>query len=87
VQIEATVEQPEHTVDNVLVVPLLHDMALCNLHPHTELAECVRLLVEAGADINATAGRFQLTALMDASKSGCCSKGVQALLQHGANAS
>jgi hypothetical protein len=55
VQIEATVEEPEHTVENVLL-PLLHYMALCNLHPHNELAECVRLLVEAGADINAIAG-------------------------------
>jgi ankyrin repeat protein len=42
--------------------------------------------MEADADINATAGRFQLTALMYASKSGCCSTAVQALLQHDADA-
>jgi hypothetical protein len=34
-------------------VPLLHRMAFLNAHPHSELAECVSLLVAAGADINA----------------------------------
>eukprot|EP00953_Heterococcus_sp_UTEX-ZZ885_P026812 14449-Heterococcus_DN1.PRE.1 len=37
----------------VLQVPLLQYMASYNPHPHTELAECVKLLVEAGADIDA----------------------------------
>jgi ankyrin repeat protein len=70
-----------------LQTTLLHNLALNNMHPHRELADdCVRLLMKAGADINATAGRFQLTALMYASKSGCCSEAVQALLQHGADA-
>eukprot|EP00953_Heterococcus_sp_UTEX-ZZ885_P008098 4862-Heterococcus_DN1.PRE.1 len=36
-----------------LQVPLLHYMASYNAHPHTELAESVKLLVEAGADIDA----------------------------------
>jgi hypothetical protein len=33
-------------------IPLLHNMALTNAHPHSELAESVGLLVAAGADIN-----------------------------------
>jgi uncharacterized protein len=49
-----------------------------------ELAESVRLLVEAGADINAICSDQQ-TALMCASKSGCCSKVMQVFLQNGAD--
>jgi hypothetical protein len=40
----------------MLHLPLLHYMALASLHPHTELAECVRLLIEAGANIDAMSG-------------------------------
>jgi hypothetical protein len=36
-----------------LQVPLLHAMTCANVHPHRELGESVRLLVAAGADINA----------------------------------
>jgi ankyrin repeat protein len=60
-------------------------MALHNAHSHKELAESVRLLVEAGADINAIGSDHQ-SALMCASKSGCCSKVLQAFLQNGADA-
>jgi hypothetical protein len=40
----------------MMQLPLLHHMALSNSHPHRELAEVVRLLIEAGADINVKAG-------------------------------
>jgi uncharacterized protein len=65
---------------------LLHHLALFNLHPHTELAECVRLLIEAGADINATSGHHQRTVLVHASECGCCTKPLQIFLQSGADA-
>jgi ankyrin repeat protein len=59
------------------------------LHPHTELAESVRLLVEAGNDINATArlNDIEHTALMVAVMHTCCSAVLQAFLQNGADAS
>jgi ankyrin repeat protein len=68
-------------------VPLLHYMALNNPHPHTELAESVRLLIAAGADINAMLcpDSDDRTALMCASGRSCCSNVMQALLQNGAD--
>ena len=66
-------------------MPLLHHMALHHSHPHTELAECVRLLIDAGADINATDRDNHYTALMCASAAGCCTTVLQILLQHGAD--
>jgi ankyrin repeat protein len=35
-------------------LPLLHSMAVTNAHPHRELAESMRLLIAAGADIEAS---------------------------------
>jgi uncharacterized protein len=35
-----------------LPIPLLHYVALYNPHPHRELAESIKLLIDAGADIN-----------------------------------
>jgi ankyrin repeat protein len=71
----------------VLRLPLLHFMALKNSHPHTELAECVRLLVEAGADINTKAGAEgdARTALMCASERSCCTRVVQVFLERDAD--
>jgi ankyrin repeat protein len=68
-------------------MPILHSMAYRNAHPHTELAESVRLMVAAGADINITAGpeHDARTALMLASEKGCCTEVVQAFLQNGAS--
>jgi ankyrin repeat protein len=68
-------------------VPLLHYMALHNSHPHTDLAESVRLLIEAGADIDAMSrfGAEERTALMCASERSCCSNVMQAFLQNGAD--
>jgi ankyrin repeat protein len=66
-------------------IPLLHYLALHNKHPHTELAESVRLLIEAGADISAV-GPDNDTPLMCASKRDCCTAVLDILLQHGANA-
>eukprot|EP00953_Heterococcus_sp_UTEX-ZZ885_P034558 17884-Heterococcus_DN1.PRE.3 len=66
-------------------MPLLHFMALHNNHPHTELAESVQLLLDAGADINAKSGVDDYTALMRASPRRCCAAAVQAFLQNGAN--
>eukprot|EP00953_Heterococcus_sp_UTEX-ZZ885_P021329 11900-Heterococcus_DN1.PRE.1 len=71
----------------MLHLPLLHYMALASLHPHTELAECVRLLIEAGANIDAMSG-FDVddrTALICASERKCCSTVLQAFLQNGAD--
>eukprot|EP00953_Heterococcus_sp_UTEX-ZZ885_P034585 17899-Heterococcus_DN1.PRE.2 len=73
---------------DVLRVPLLHSMALRNAHPHRALAESVRMLVAAGADINAkSANRHgdSCTALMCAFKRKCCTKMLSALLQSGAD--
>jgi ankyrin repeat protein len=66
---------------------LLHFMALHNPHPHTELAESVRLLVAAGADIDVMAGPAgdEGTALMCASERSCCSNAMEAFLQNGAD--
>jgi uncharacterized protein len=65
-------------------MPLLHYIPLYNSHPHRELAEIVRLLVEAGADINAI-GADGGTALMCASERDCCTQVLMAFLQNGAN--
>jgi ankyrin repeat protein len=70
-------------------VQLLHSMALTNAHPHRELAESVRLMVNAEADINAkTAGPDgdERTALMCAAELRCCSTVSDVLLQAGADA-
>jgi uncharacterized protein len=71
-------------------LPLLHHMALCNDHPHTELAESVRLLVAAGGDIHiksAGPGDYAHTAVMYAVQRTCCNKVVHAFLQNGADLS
>jgi uncharacterized protein len=64
---------------------LLNHMALHNSHPHAELAECVRLLVGAGADINATSSCDDRTALLCASERRCCTRPLQIFLQNGAD--
>jgi ankyrin repeat protein len=73
-------------VEDALRLPLLHYMALRNPHPHTELAECINLLVEAGADINATASPDddERTALMCASAlvNICCTTALQILVSY-----
>jgi ankyrin repeat protein len=67
---------------------MLHVMAQLNPHPHEELAECVRLLVDAGADINAfnkiADGTVQ-TALVCAAQICCCPKVLEIMLEHGAD--
>jgi uncharacterized protein len=65
-------------------IPLLHHMALYSSHPHAELAECVRLLVAAGADINCLSGDAR-TAVMCASERRCCTRALQIFLQSGAD--
>eukprot|EP00953_Heterococcus_sp_UTEX-ZZ885_P014378 8158-Heterococcus_DN1.PRE.1 len=73
----------------LLYMPLLHHIALYNAHPHKDQAEGVRLLIEAGADINAKAGprSDDRTALMDAVERTCCTKVLQVFLQDGADVS
>jgi ankyrin repeat protein len=70
-------------------LPLLHHMAMCNAHPHTQLAESVRLLVAAGANINAASIPYgsDRTALIHAVQRPCCSKVMHAFLQNGADVS
>jgi uncharacterized protein len=72
-------------------LPLLHQMALHSAHPHTELAESVRLLVEAGADIDlkavAPSSDDHRAAVMCAVQRTCCSKVLHAFLQSGADVS
>eukprot|EP00953_Heterococcus_sp_UTEX-ZZ885_P003741 2536-Heterococcus_DN1.PRE.2 len=67
-------------------LPLLHHMAKFNSHPHRELAECVRLLVRAGADLNTMLGPDDRTALMRAAEACCCAQVLQAFMQNGAEA-
>jgi ankyrin repeat protein len=58
-------------------------------HAHTELAESVRLLLDAGVDINAKAAGpdgDERTALMCAAQCCCCTAVVDVLLQAGADA-
>jgi formyltetrahydrofolate hydrolase len=58
-----------------LPMPLLHYMALYNQHSHRELAESMRLLLAAGADINLVAlisAGDNRTALMCAPERDCC---------------
>jgi ankyrin repeat protein len=69
-------------------ISLLHYMAVHNPRPHSELAESVRLLVAAGADINTMVafGPDGSTALMCASTRTCCTAPLQAFLDNGADA-
>jgi uncharacterized protein len=72
----------------LIQAPLLHSMAVTNAHPHKELAESVRLLVAAGADINAAFTDrfgFEKTALVWATSKRCCSKLLQVFLECGAD--
>jgi hypothetical protein len=65
---------------------MLHVMAQLNPHPH-KIKECVRLLVAAGADINAfnkIANGTVQTALMCAAQTCCCPKVSEILLENGA---
>jgi ankyrin repeat protein len=71
-----------------LQLPLLHSMASTNAHPHRELAESVRMLVDAGADINAVstdAEEVGLTALILAAGLERCSAVLDILLRAGAD--
>jgi Ankyrin repeats (3 copies) len=74
----------------VLQLPLFLNMAYNNAHPHKELAESVRLLVDASADINSkTAGTegTERTVLVCAIERGCCSKLLKIFLELGADPS
>eukprot|EP00953_Heterococcus_sp_UTEX-ZZ885_P008302 4987-Heterococcus_DN1.PRE.1 len=72
-----------------LPMPLLHYMALYNQHSHRELAESMRLLLDAGAEINLVAhisAGDNRTALMCAAERDCCTAVSAMLLQAGADA-
>jgi ankyrin len=72
---------------NTLQLPLLHIMAFTSAHPHRELAQSVRLLVAAGADINAKRAGVgdQWTPLTYAAGKRCCTAVPDILLQAGAD--
>jgi uncharacterized protein len=73
---------------DVLRVPLLHSIVVRNEHPHRKLAESVRLLVAAGASINATCSTDyggDCTALMYALERKCCTRVLAVMLQLGAD--
>jgi ankyrin repeat protein len=77
-----------HGLDGLLPLTLLHSMAFTNAHPHTELAESVRLLIDADADINAKpigSERHEYTLLMYAAERACCTRVLDVLLQAGAD--
>jgi hypothetical protein len=64
-------------------LPLLSNIVLTSDHPHSEFAECLRLLVDAGADINATftgPKGFSFTALVCAAQCDCCTMMLADLL-------
>eukprot|EP00953_Heterococcus_sp_UTEX-ZZ885_P028504 15199-Heterococcus_DN1.PRE.5 len=70
-----------------LQLPLLHSTAPASAHPHRELAESMRFLVDAGADIDAKrAGPDgDLTPLMYAAKRICCTAVLDVFLRAGAD--
>eukprot|EP00953_Heterococcus_sp_UTEX-ZZ885_P007548 4570-Heterococcus_DN1.PRE.1 len=83
----ANVLVPCRILTGVHQIPLLLYMALFSNHPHTELGESVRLLLEAGAHINALGGPEgdKRTALMCAISRRCCTEVLQAYLLNGAD--
>jgi Ankyrin repeat len=74
---------------NIKHMPIVHNMAYRNAHPHTEVAESMRLLIAAGADINIKAGpeHDARTAMMLACERDCCTKVLQVFLENGADVS
>eukprot|EP00953_Heterococcus_sp_UTEX-ZZ885_P015760 8882-Heterococcus_DN1.PRE.1 len=68
--------------------PLLHAVVCHSGHPHTELAECVEMLISAGADVDAKARQLDgsnKTALITAAEHTCCKQPLKILLDHGAD--
>eukprot|EP00953_Heterococcus_sp_UTEX-ZZ885_P012217 7012-Heterococcus_DN1.PRE.1 len=83
-----TARAPFIVLTGVHQISLLHAMVCLNAHPHRELAESVRLLAAAGADINASFTDLQgfgITALMFALERKCCTAMAAVLLQYGAD--
>jgi hypothetical protein len=75
--------------NHLLQLPLLHAIAFRNAHPHRELTESVRLLIDTGTDINAKAAGpdgDERTALMCAAERKCCAAVADVLLKAGADA-
>jgi Ankyrin repeats (3 copies) len=69
-------------------LPLLLYIDFLSRHPHRELVQSVRLLVDAGADINTTytdSDGLGFTALICATESRCCSAVLKVLLEAGAD--
>jgi ankyrin repeat protein len=75
--------------DGILQLPLLYNMVFTSSHPHRELAESMRLLIAAGADINATCftdyDATNSTMLRCAIERGCCLRLLEVLLECGAD--
>jgi ankyrin repeat protein len=76
------------TANGVMAVPLLHAVICCSSHPHTELAECVEMLIRAAADVDVKATQLGVgsrSALITAAEHTCCSQPLKILLDHGAD--
>jgi ankyrin repeat protein len=84
----ATAQVDVPCIEAMLRLPLLHSIALTNAHPHSELTESVRLLLAAGADIEACIADLKgrgRTALMCATEHTCCTAALAAFMEAGAD--
>jgi ankyrin repeat protein len=75
---------PEHGMR----VPLLYAVVMLSRHPHKELSEILRLLVQAGVDLNASTTAFGNNTRggwMNCMARSCCTLPLLALVKHGAD--
>jgi ankyrin repeat protein len=69
-------------------VPLLYAAVILSRHPHNELSEILRLLVQAGVDVNASttaSGSITSSEQMNCMARSCCTLPLMGLIEHGAN--
>jgi serine/threonine-protein phosphatase 6 regulatory ankyrin repeat subunit A len=69
-------------------VPLLYAVVMLSRHPHKELGEILRLLVQAGVHVDASTTAFGINTSggwMNCMARSCCTVPLLALIEHGAN--